>query len=330
MKTKFTPTEKSAACARMKPKKAHARISKRIPPLAHLFTLLLVLWPGFVLHAATETRCALETQRNALTKAVGQRDAAGVAKIFTSDAKLMVPGFETLTGREAIQKFWQAGLSSGIIKGIAFVPADFAGEDDGLLIETGTLTTLNDDGKTKSQSRYLIVWKREQSEWRIHRDIVNSEAAPAPKTDRVGFPKDYRSTLKILGVPARTNTAPSMVMTAYGNDLAASVTNATQLPYPNGSIIVMEFAKALQDSEGKPLLDANGQPQKGEVHHVDVMRRGEGLGEGYGSNRSGNWEFAGYFLDGTYSTPPAKTASCAQCHQKAGAAKDFVFPLKTR
>jgi len=154
-----------------------------------------------------------------------------------------------------------------------------------------------------------------------------AELAPAPKMDRVGFPKDYRTTFKLLGVPTRTNTAPTMVMTAYGNDLAATVTNAAQLPYPNGSIIVMEFAKALVDSEGKPLLDRNGQRQKAEVHHIDVMRRGEGFGEAYGANRSGPWEFAGYFLDGSYSTPPAKSASCAQCHQRAGAAKDFVFPL---
>jgi hypothetical protein len=146
--------------------------------------------------------------------------------------------------------------------------------------------------------------------------------------DRVGFPKDYRATFKVLGVPARTNLAPSVVMTAYGNDRAASVTNAAQLPYPNGSVIVMEFAEALQDAEGKPLLDANGQPQKGKVQHVDVMRRGEGFGEAYGPNRSGEWEFAGYHLNGSYSTAPAKSASCAQCHRKAGAAKDFVFPLK--
>jgi Cytochrome P460 len=158
--------------------------------------------------------------------------------------------------------------------------------------------------------------------------LANSDLAPAPKVDRVGFPKDYRTNFKVLGVPARTNTPPSIVLTAYGNDLAASVTNAAQSPYPNGSIIVMEFAEVLKDSEGRPLRDANGQPQKGRVEHVDVMRRGDGFGEAYGANRSGQWEFAGYHLDGTYSTPPAKSASCAQCHQKAGAAKDFVFPLK--
>jgi uncharacterized protein (TIGR02246 family) len=129
---------------------------------------------------------------------VTHRDAAGVAKIFTSDAKLMLPGFETVTGREAIQKFWQAGLSGGIVKGIAFAPADFTGEGDGLAVETGTFTTLDDDGKKKDDSRYLIVWKREEDEWRIHRDITNSDLAPAPKLDRVGFPKEYRTNFKVL------------------------------------------------------------------------------------------------------------------------------------
>src|SRR5262245_33804087 len=117
----------------------------------------------------------------------------------------------------------------------------------------------------------------QEAERRIHRDIVNSELAPAPKADRVTFPKDYQTTFKVLGFPWRTNPSPALVMTAYGNDLAASVTNAAHLPYPNGSIILMEFAEALKDSAGKPLLDASGRPQKGKVHHVDVMRRGEGF-----------------------------------------------------
>jgi uncharacterized protein (TIGR02246 family) len=297
-------------------------------PSAHWLATFLILFPPPLIHAQNNARSALEAQRKALTQAVTCRDAAGVAKIFTTDAKLMLPGFETLTGREAIQKFWQAGFSSGMVKRITLAPTDLTGETGGLLTETGTLGTLDENGKEKDQNRYLIVWKRDEGAWQIHRDIVNSELAPAPKLDRVGFPKDYRTTFKFLGVPMRTNSTQTIVMTAYGNDLAASVTNAAQLPYPNGSIIVMEFAKTPLDSEGKPLLGADGQLQKGEVQHVDVMRRGDGFGEAYGSNRSGPWEFAGYFPDGTYSTPPAKTASCAHCHQKAGAAKDFVFPLK--
>ena len=296
--------------------------------LTQLLATFLILLYLPVLRAENDARKMLDTQREALTDAIKRGDAAGVAAIFTTDAKVMVQGLPTVTGRDAIQKFWQAGFRGGFIKKIRFAPSDFTGDARDLLVETGTFATLEENGNEKEQSRYLIVWKREEGQWRIHRDVINSEPPPGPKVDRVGFPKDYRTEFKVLGVPMRTNASPEMVLTAYGNALAASVTNAAQLPYPNGAIIVMEFARVLRDAEGKALLDANGQRQKGEVDHIDVMRRGEGFGEAYGSNRSGQWEYAGYFLDGCYSTPPAKTASCAQCHQTAGAAKDFVFPLK--
>ena len=300
----------------------------RMGALAALSTSSLFIF-SVALGSEQESHGALNLQRKALCEAVTQRDATAVAKLFTADAMLMLPGFETIIGREAIDKFWQAGLRGGMVKGIAFTPADICGEGDSLLAETGILSTLDAEGKEMDQSRYLLVWKREEGEWRIHRDMANPGTPPSPRADRVGFPKDYRTTFKILGGSARTNISPSLVMTAYGNDLAASVTSVAQLPYPNGSIILMEFAEALRDSDGKISFDEKGQPRRGKVDHVDVMRRGDGFGEAYGLNRSGHWEFAGYRLDGTYSTAPAKSASCAQCHQKAGSTKDFVFPLKT-
>jgi hypothetical protein len=55
------------------------------------------------------------------------------------------------------------------------------------------------------------------------------------------------------------------------------------------------------------------------------MRRGEGFGEAYGASRSGEWEYAGYRMDGSYTTPPEKSAACAACHLKAGAERDFVY-----
>src|SRR5262245_19310340 len=94
----------------------------------HWLALFALLLASSVDHAEQDFRAGLDTQRKALADAVTRRDAAGAAGIFTSDAKLMVPGFQTVTGREAIQKFWQAGLSSGIVKGIAFTVADLTEE----------------------------------------------------------------------------------------------------------------------------------------------------------------------------------------------------------
>ena len=150
----------------------------------------------------------------------------------------------------------------------------------------------------------------------------------APSIDRVGFPEDYRSRFKVLNVVVR-DEAPE-VLTAYGNEQAASVDSRARLPYPDGSIIVMEFSYALRDSNNQLKRDANGTVQIDRVEHLDVMRRGRGFGDAYGASRSGEWEYAGYRLDGGYTTPPERSAQCAACHRTAGPENDYVFLMRRR
>ena len=147
--------------------------------------------------------------------------------------------------------------------------------------------------------------------------------SPAPSVDRVGFPKDYAKTYEILRTVSREDG--KKLVTVYGNPQAASVTNRTQLPYPNGSVLVMETAATIKDSEGKPMKDSSGVLQKEKVLGLHVMRRGKDFGTAYASKRSGEWEFVEYRADGSYITPPQKSAACAECHIKAGAEKDFVY-----
>jgi hypothetical protein len=163
----------------------------------------------------------------------------------------------------------------------------------------------------------------------FYRDIASPGVGPAPAEDRVGFPADYRTKFTVLASPALNKQG--MIQTAYGNGIAASVTGgSTPQLYPNRSVLVMEFAVALRDEDGKPRLDATGNPLRGDVKHVDVMRREPGFGEAYGKNRTGEWEYVSYRTDGSFFTSPAKSASCAACHLKAGSERDFVFPLKGR
>lgn len=57
---------------------------------------------------------------------------------------------------------------------------------------------------------------------------------------------------------------------------------------------------------------------KGEIEHVDVMKRGKNFGEAYGAHRAGEWEFAGYKLDGTYATTPAHRSNAPRVIAKQG------------
>src|SRR6185295_1585343 len=96
-----------------------------------------------------------------------------------------------------------------------------------------------------------------------------------------------------------------------------------------GSVLLMEFANPQRDGEEQLLRGAPGQPLKGEIAHIDVMRRGAGFGAMYGASRAGEWEFASYRPDGSTLIPPDKAEHCAACHLNAGAGKDFVFRTRS-
>jgi uncharacterized protein (TIGR02246 family) len=312
-----------------------------------IFVVLAVTLGAAVrLMAAPDSHAAIAAQSRAFSDAVECGDASAVAALFTLDAKLIVPGVEDpISGRSAIQDFWQAGLSNGV-KGLRLTPIDVDG-GDGMLIETGTYQALGVGGSAIGQGHYLFVWKKDKGVWRIHRDIASAKpdktaanatrtatpnvsshaAATAPvgaAADRVGFPRDYGSTLKLLGVTSQDHE-PS-VMTAYGNTLATAVVDgADRIQYPYGTVIAMEFAHGVRDGEGQLLYDAGGVLRKAEVNRIDVMRRERGYGEVYGKNRAGEWEFASYRPDGSTLLAPENASACAACHLKAGADRDFVF-----
>jgi plastocyanin len=162
--------------------------------------------------------------------------------------------------------------------------------------------------------------------------LALSQGNPGPVVDRIGFPTDYQTKMRVLYVFDRPDVR--QVRTIYGNDQAASVDYGKGLTYPYGSVMVMETHAALTDANG-PVLDANGRFQKSPAATptLFVMKKERGFGVEYGPNRNGEWEYVAYRPDGTYQTTPQNSASCAVCHLQAGATPDWTFrvlPLYVR
>ncbi len=152
--------------------------------------------------------------------------------------------------------------------------------------------------------------------------VGQSENESGSEKRRVMFPQGYRNKYQVL---CRFEKADKkQVVTVYGNSSAASVSNVTQLPYPYGSMIVMETADVMIDSQGNIVLE-KGRYREGKVVGLHVMGKERGFGAGYQQDRTGEWEYVEYRPDGSYITPPEKSAVCAQCHLKAGRERDFVY-----
>ena len=74
-----------------------------------------------------------------------------------------------------------------------------------------------------------------------------SDGNAAPTRDRVGFPNGYQQSYTVLR--SFVKEKQQQLVTIYGNQLAASVTETRQLPYPYGSILVMETANLLNSDK---------------------------------------------------------------------------------
>jgi uncharacterized protein (TIGR02246 family) len=116
-----------------------------------------------------EVRKAVEAGNAAFVAAFEGGDADAIGRLYTADAKVIAPGSPIASGRAAIAAHWKAGMAG--VKNVALQTHDVGTAGD-LAYEDGTVTIVSTAGE-KTVARYLVVWKREGGEWKLHRDIWN-------------------------------------------------------------------------------------------------------------------------------------------------------------
>ncbi len=106
-------------------------------------------------------------------------DAAAVAALYTSDARLLPPDAPMMSGTEAITKFWQGAMNLGI-KEATLESIDVESSDGSdLATEIGkfTLSMETPGGERVAQTgKYIVLWKRDGGVWKLHADIWNADA----------------------------------------------------------------------------------------------------------------------------------------------------------
>lgn len=128
---------------------------------------------------ATTTHGTAEIRRtNDLFEANFERgDAAALASLYTPTGLLMPTGMEAIQGAAGIQAFWEGAMRMGI-KQVKLQTQEIEELAD-TAIELGHYTLLGPDAQPVDHGKYLVVWKEDQGQWRLHQDIWNS-SMPTP------------------------------------------------------------------------------------------------------------------------------------------------------
>jgi uncharacterized protein (TIGR02246 family) len=108
--------------------------------------------------------------------AFSRSDAAGIAAVYSSDARVLPPGGDPVAGRPAIEAFWRSVLDLGI-KAARLETEELEVHGD-RAIEVGRYTLEGEAGRPLDRGKYLVVWRQEGNDWRLYRDIWNSSVPP--------------------------------------------------------------------------------------------------------------------------------------------------------
>ena len=127
--------------------------------------------------AADDIRSAIEAANKMWEAAASRGDGAGVAALYTDDAQLLPAQSDFVTGTEAIGQFWQAVFDSGI-KGASLVTVEVESHGN-TAYEVGKFDLRGAGGKVLDHGKYVVIWKKEGTSWKLHRDIWTTSVVPA-------------------------------------------------------------------------------------------------------------------------------------------------------
>jgi ketosteroid isomerase-like protein len=115
----------------------------------------------------------LENTRN-FSEFVMSSDYDGIAKSYTKDAKIFPNNTKILTGTDSIISYWT--LPAGVEVSFHKITQSEIRVNGNEAYDYGYYEgkTKQADGKESSwKGKYVIVWRRENGEWKMHLDIWN-------------------------------------------------------------------------------------------------------------------------------------------------------------
>ncbi|MEC8620835.1 MAG: nuclear transport factor 2 family protein [Pseudomonadota bacterium] len=99
-------------------------------------------------------------------------DAEKVAGFYTANCRFLPDNSHPVDGRANVQELLQSMMDGGV-SSIELITCEV--EDCGdTAVEVGRVVMRGGDDEILDDGKFIVIWKKEDDGWRLHRDIVNS------------------------------------------------------------------------------------------------------------------------------------------------------------
>lgn len=108
---------------------------------------------------------------------VEAKDTSGIVDLYVEGAgRIMPPESPAGVGREALRQFWSAAVN---FPHLTFEPDTIVASEAGdLAADIGSVTFRPPGADANVRGKYIVVWVRQDGEWKILADIFNTDGAP--------------------------------------------------------------------------------------------------------------------------------------------------------
>jgi ketosteroid isomerase-like protein len=128
---------------------------------------------------ADNVRAGIEAANTQFSAAVARADGAALAALYSTDGQVMPAGSAPIRGTEAIQKFWQGALDSGVAS-VGLKTIDVFGRGP-TATEVGEYELRDKAGAVLDRGKYIVVWRHIDGTWKLLRDMFSTNVPPAKK-----------------------------------------------------------------------------------------------------------------------------------------------------
>jgi ketosteroid isomerase-like protein len=92
-----------------------------------------------------------------------------VQNLYTEDCKIYPPNGGVTTGRKGVSEFVSGLLASGMVVRIQPEEVEKLGD---AVYDYGMAKVSNTNGEEVGIQRYMVIWKKENGDWKIYRDMI--------------------------------------------------------------------------------------------------------------------------------------------------------------